>query len=179
MFNYNVMNPSVEQMLYENPLTKFSIYTDIQVRIINQLGTKICTTISDWKDVTSGIDAATFDEAYGNFWLWVLGAFEIARTMDQSRTSFVDSLHEPMAKIKRRLAQLRTPFAKQKLTSRKEIYTELSVVNFDGTGLKFKVDGETIDAVPLIKDVATFFKGISSDMILEEMPVASTERVVE
>src|ERR1700687_2076506 len=61
------------------------------------------------------VHAPTFIIAYSHFWLWVLAAYEVTRTMHQARVCFSVPLGNRLGTLKKQLSQLRVPFAKQEL----------------------------------------------------------------
>ena len=73
------------------------------------------------------------NEAYGNFWLWTLGAYEVTRTMSEHAHCFSDAYAQRLQTTKKRLAAYRIPFAKQQLSRKKEsnLLSEASVAVID------------------------------------------------
>jgi len=75
--------PIVERMLNENPLIAFSPFTHGQVEMLRDLGNHLFAEL----DRTIGVgevDGPGFQRAYAMFWLWVLGAYEVARTSNNN-----------------------------------------------------------------------------------------------
>ena len=66
---------------------------------------------------------------YGQFWLWVVGAFEVVRTMAGAKACFSQRVKDELGPLKKTLAFLRMPFAKQEYPGGgKKIGTEASVI---------------------------------------------------
>ncbi|QEG26938.1 hypothetical protein GobsT_16860 [Gemmata obscuriglobus] len=109
-----------EDMLNNNPLVIFSIYVDSQSRIIRELGveilarldTGISPNVETGKGAVLSIDISC---CYGRIWLWVIGAYEIVRTMCQAKQCFSQRVVQELHGLKHRLGFLRMPFAKQEL----------------------------------------------------------------
>ena len=75
--------PIVERMLNENPLIAFSPFTHGQVEMLRDLGNHLFAEL----DRTIGVgevDGPRFQRAYAMFWLWVLRAYEVARTSNNN-----------------------------------------------------------------------------------------------
>ena len=106
----------IREMIEKNPLLKFSVYTSIQCTIINDLGNRIAMTLAE--TISSDEDGikiiGNYMDAYGQFWLWVLGAYEIIRTMAEAKRCFDDETYQKIKELKGYLAYIRMPFAKQR-----------------------------------------------------------------
>ena len=111
----------IEEMHNKNPLTVFSVYTDIQSRIVRGLGQEILASlevgITPEDGTGKGVvcSGEVIDRCYGQFWLWILGAYEVVRTMSQAEQCFSPRVVIELKGLKKRLAILRMPFAKQEL----------------------------------------------------------------
>ena len=60
-----------------------------------------------------GIVDGDFNLAYGRIWLWILGAYEVVRTMCQARICFSEEYLAKLTTFKTAMADIRIPFAKQ------------------------------------------------------------------
>ncbi len=86
----------VDKMLNENPLIAFSVYTHIQVEIVRDLGRQILEILDN--AFKPGVaEGNSVNRSYGLFWLWILGSYEVTRTMTQADSCFSNAL---MAKLK-------------------------------------------------------------------------------
>lgn len=151
-----------------NPLLSFSLYTAAQSETIERVGRKIISICSTWDR-----EVRDFQEAYDFFWLWVLGAYEILRTMDHNSRSFSPEFRLKVNSLKQELAIIRVPFAKQRLTGRKElpVYAQLSVISTDG-GLVFEVQGARIVSGELISKVIYFLCSVRfEDMNVQPLSI--------
>src|SRR5687767_1566334 len=82
------MNRQIDQLLSKHPLLKFSLYTDVQVGLLRERGMEIIALLDDACGPDSSCDADAMMRIYGCFWLWVLGSYEVVRTMDEARSCF-------------------------------------------------------------------------------------------
>jgi hypothetical protein len=159
----------VENMLNENPLIGFSVYTHLQVEIVRNLGRQILEILDNAFE--PGIaDGNSVNRAYGMFWLWVLGSYEIIRTMTQSESCFSKSLVAKLRNLKKKVSILRMPFAKQEYPNKKQpIEAEASVYGVDTqTGdLKFEVKGKVLSMRALIDEFESLFDSINRTDILQ------------
>ncbi|NQU67731.1 MAG: hypothetical protein HQ510_07305 [Candidatus Marinimicrobia bacterium] len=122
---------SLEEILKKQPLVVFSIYTHIQVQFLERYGNELCESLDKMlaeKHVISGDIQLT----YGQIWLWILGAYEVVRTMCQAKACFSDALFDRLIFFKRDIANFRIPFAKQELRGRNiAVHSELSISGYD------------------------------------------------
>ena len=110
---------SFEEFQKNNPLYKYSAYADGRVQILRNLS----------REILEELDKA-FPENHINFpkqpvtvtahlgkaeelsWLWVLGAYEVVRTMHEAKECFSDRAYKSIAELKSELSQVRMPMAK-------------------------------------------------------------------
>jgi len=102
----------IEAILEKHPLVAFSVYTHIQVEVLKDLGATIRASL-DTTMSEGHVQGPGFNKLYGEFWLWVIGVYEVVRTMDQATGSFSGRAGADIHAFKRRVAKLRMPFAKQ------------------------------------------------------------------
>lgn len=128
----------IREMVAKDPLIKFSHYTVFHVNYLRDLGGEINLKTDEFS--CNIIDAKEFNNCYGKFWLWVLGAYEVIRTLDQNKVCFASSLQTRISEQKFVLAEIRMPFAKLELRgSSSRIVGELSVTSFsDGLGFTIR-----------------------------------------
>ena len=123
--------PSAFSIYDRHPLVRFSVYTHIQVQVIRDLSAEIFALL-DTAFASDQIDGESFHKVYGRFWLWVLGAYEVTRTMSQYKTCFSERHNAEVAAFKSMVAVIRMPFAKQELKGISQpIENEASVSGFD------------------------------------------------
>ena len=79
-------NP-LSDMWQKKPLSRFSIFTQTQVEEVQRLSTDIINLLD--KSINGNtVDGVSFQRIYGSFWLWILGAYEITRTMSEYKQCF-------------------------------------------------------------------------------------------
>jgi hypothetical protein len=169
---------AVEKMYDEIPLSRFSVYTHIQSKRVIRLGREVVQRLERGISGTQGgspvftTDLSVFELAYGDFWLWVVGAYEVVRTMCQAEPCFSPRLVPRLTDLKEMLAKLRMPFAKQELHREKSIPVdnEPSVydISHSPPDLKFKVKGEILSAREMIEGFERVFSGITRADVLAD-----------
>jgi hypothetical protein len=162
----------IEEMYNRHPLLLFSFATQSQVTAVHELGNEILGLIKQSKTGGRSLDDTKIMRAYNLFWFWVLGAYEVLRTMDQHKKCFTSTIANEINSLKKKLAVVRVPFAKQELRGTGEpISGELSIYGFgsDLHTLLFQIQGKSYDAVDLIRDVMQFFHGINREAIISAM----------
>jgi len=175
------MDPIIEEMLDKTPLVAFSVYTDIQSRTLQTLGAEIlaCFDAGIKPDGASGNGSNCSGElvirGYGQFWLWVLGAYEVVRTMcpnpEQCDRYFSRGVSDRLKELKRRLAELRMPFAKQELRGKNvpvEAEPSICGIGTSPPDLRFEVEGQVISARELIVEFATVLGNIARGDVLAD-----------
>src|SRR5215218_6518204 len=104
------------ECLENHPLLAFSMQTQIQADAVTKLGSEIQELAKQF--TKPDIAYTNFRRAHDLFWFWVLGAYEVLRTMDQNGKCFVPELSQKIKLLKRRLAKVRIPFAKQEMNGK-------------------------------------------------------------
>ena len=160
----------VERLYQEHPLTRVSVYSEIQVQIVRNLGEEILACLD--ASVSNGtVDASGLNRAYGRFWLWCLGAYEIVRTMSQAKVCFSGALAVKIAAFKKRVSPLRIAFAKQELQGkRKPIEAGASIQGVDAPrkDMTYEVRGTILSARDLIAEFDALVGGITEADVLHD-----------
>ncbi|WP_172328335.1 hypothetical protein [Mangrovicoccus sp. HB161399] len=155
------------------PLNLFSLYTAQQAEYLALVGTEISELSSSWGDGAL-IDGEELVRCTGLFWLWVLGAYEVLRTMDQNAECFATGLQQRIKAEKQIIAQIRMPFAKQELNRRGgPVYAELSVTGFE-KGPYYDIGGERFRLPEVIGRFLDLMNSIGPENILQEIPARRT-----
>jgi hypothetical protein len=161
----------VDELLQKHPLVRFSLYTSIQANVLTDLGETLLSNM-DQSLAEDGKVQSPFNDFYGKFWLWTIGAYEVVRTMAGAKHCFVPDAHERVVKFKHHIATLRMPFAKQQLRGKDHIINaEASISGFDfpRRDVVFEVDGARVSARTLIEDFLALIKGIRLSDILQDL----------
>jgi len=168
---------NIEEMLNQNPLVAFSLYTDIQCRTLQILGEEILACLDAGIEPDGGTGRGTIcngeviDRGYGQFWLWVLGTYEVVRTMCQAEQCFSQPVADNLRALKRRLADLRIPFAKQGLRGKRvPVHAEPSIYGIVDSppDLHFEEKGQVISARELIGEFAVVMGSIMRGDVLAD-----------
>ena len=165
-------NTASEEYLVSYPLIAFSWLTHTQVATVNSLGAKLIRKLSNMLREEGVVDGPSFVAVYGLFWVWVLAAFEVTRTMSGARACFSAPALAQLVVLKKQLILLRAPFAKQELPGvHRRIRGETSVhgVDFRKRDLRFVVSGKTIFARDLILAFRRTMRGIERHDVLHEL----------
>tara|TARA_R110000803_G_scaffold65637_1_gene126785 strand:- start:219 stop:692 length:474 start_codon:yes stop_codon:yes gene_type:complete len=141
---------------YESkPLAVFSVDTQIQVDYLIKLGGEIDEKLRSYTGVVHN-----FDDTYGRFWLWLLGAYEVTRTLSQHADSLDPNFAQKLKELKQYLAEVRMPFAKQEYRGKGgKIGNDLCVVSIQ-QDMKFIIDGKPYFARSVIDRVVAFFLSV-------------------
>jgi hypothetical protein len=160
---------TIAEMLDQNPLIGFSVYTHIQVCTLSALGREILALLDSYIAEGSA-DAQAVNRAYGMFWLWLLGAFEVTRTMYQAKSCFRSEFSTKLLALKKRLSKLRMPFAKQEYDGeRVPIKTEASFsVDTMRKDLKFEIKGIVLSVRDLISTFESVFGNLKREDVLSD-----------
>ncbi|MCZ8183000.1 MAG: hypothetical protein O9322_08520 [Beijerinckiaceae bacterium] len=149
----------LEKIFAEQPLLKFSLYVPNQVDALKWIGEPAF-------DPNSALNAG---ERMHRFWFFILGAYEIIRTMHENKDCFDVSIHGPMERIKAQLADIRMPFAKLQIQGKNKtpIFSELSVVsardNF--SDFTYNIGGKLISARNVFQETMSFFSSIKIEHV--------------
>ena len=165
---------TIEHMLNSAPLVIFSVYTHLQVETLNKLGSEILG-ILDVSIKEKHIEP-DLHQVYGKFWLWVIGAYEVVRTMTGKKTGayncFSDRIQKPLAELKDSLADIRMPFAKQQIRGKNEIISnEASIAETDQKkrDFAFSINDNSIWVRSSIAKFQAVFSSISRADVLNDL----------
>ncbi|MDP2225567.1 MAG: hypothetical protein Q8M57_11430 [Nitrosomonas sp.] len=110
-FTKCLINPTEEEILERDPLLLFSFYLAGRVNVLCVIGDEILENLD--KGFSAGcIDSGRIDRAESFMWLWILGAYEVVRTMHQAKQCFSERLTNDLQCLKKSLATVRMPAAK-------------------------------------------------------------------
>jgi hypothetical protein len=171
--------PAIEAMLDATPLLSFSVYTPAHIQNLNVLR-KMMNDLSTRTNGDDALKVSNYQEYYAFFWFWVLGAYEILRTMDQHKeTCFCATKHIEIRRHKKALSRIRIPFAKQELEGENKnvhehptkFWGENSVCGVDvEKGWAFSVKGNSVWTYELINETHNFLNSFHRSDILARIP---------
>ena len=156
-------NDIFAQYLKEIPLLEFSVYTNTQIELLNKLECEINGMMAQRRD------AQVINDIYGSFWLWVLGAYEVVRTMSQSRSSFTPEVTQRLKNYKSKIAKIRIPFAKQEYQGKnRPIFNEASMsgMNTETGDMFFRIEGVEFSSMSLMNEFHDLMASIRPTDIL-------------
>jgi hypothetical protein len=173
-----VSNSDFGQSLVKRPLVRFSVYTDIQAATIVGLGEQILNEMDNGLirepkgSEPKGVDGTVFNKVNGLFWIWVLGSYEVVRTMTQAKGCFSSNCSQNLQKLKKTLSLLRIPFAKQELPGKKKTPVaaepSISSVQISPPDLEFKIDETVLSIRAVIQQFRNVFDSITPEDVLAD-----------
>ncbi len=163
-----------DDYLQENPVLNFSIYSSLQIETIRDLGETIIEQFDKMIREPNIVDMSE-GNPYGKIWLWIIGAFEIVRTMSDEKWkgSWEEDTFSRILNYKQKLAELRVPFAKQEKRNKKKVpfQNEPSIYGIDhkDKSYLFEARGTTYSIRMLILEFDELIRGISLSDINHDM----------
>ncbi len=121
-FKAPLINPTWEEIVARDPLMAFSHYLSGRVHVLLELADEIIEHL-DQGFSEACVDGGRVQRAESLMWLWILGAYEVLRTMCQARTSFSDRAFNEFARLKKLLSFVRMPAAKMEKPGKKKPVT--------------------------------------------------------
>lgn len=159
---------SSEQAFERTPLLAFSLSTCLQIQFLREIATDIRTLTSSAVRTDGPWDGNALAKAQGLFWLWILGAYEVVRTMAQAKQCFAPDALQRIVQEKKHLAQIRMPFAKQEREGKRlPVWREFfsDGCNADGD-IIFTIAGNTVHAKVQLVRFEAFVTGFECADIL-------------
>jgi len=168
---------AISQMLEKAPLLKFSAYTHLQSEALQRKGQNICALLDSVLEDDSPIAWQNVQEVYDEFWFWVLGAYEVFRTMSDTKTGakrcFSEEFLKKVVTTKKTLHPLRIAFAKQEIANSYQtiIYGEASIKTLDRSkrDLHFEVRNKMYSVKKLIGQVSEVLRCCTIDEVLASL----------
>lgn len=110
-FQKILVNPTWAETIAREPLIAFSHYLAGRVNLLCSFGDEI-TQHLDKGFSGPCINGARIERAESLMWFWLLGAYEVVRTMHQAKGCFSENLTQELGTLKKTLAIVRMPAAK-------------------------------------------------------------------
>ena len=104
-------NPSPAEMDLRDPLSTFSFYLSGRVNVLCGFADEIIENL-DEGFLASSVDGGRISRAESLMWLWILGAYEIVRTMVQAEKCFSPEALKKLRVLKKSLSVVRMPASK-------------------------------------------------------------------
>jgi hypothetical protein len=105
-------------MLERDPLLAFSFYLSGRVLVLCDLADEIVANL-DQGFSAEPIHGGVIGRADTLMWFWLLGAYEVVRTMHQAKQCFSGRLAADLQDLKKHLARARMPAAKMEKPGRR------------------------------------------------------------
>ncbi len=164
------MASNINKMVEDNPLILFSLYSCEQAQRLERVAKELEKITSKWE---AGSCINDFTKAYDLFYLWVLGAYEWSRTLNEHKKCFSMEFQDKLGTLLTTLTILRVPFAKQQLSGGKKnkepIYAENSVTGIKN-GLVFNIRGKSYNSRDVTNQFLEFLHSIGQEDISHNIP---------
>ena len=169
------MTDPMQEVFEADPLLAFAPLTRVQVKALQEVAQTISATLSASFLGGSSVDGSAMNKAYGLLWLWVLGVYEVLRTMSQAKDCFTPELRERLAIEKRYYAKLRVPLTKHEFAGGRGpagLAGMLSGIDISRKDVSFCIEGETYSARDMINRFSVFISRIKLADIRARSPCA-------
>jgi len=113
-----LVNPTDDQVFDREPLLVFSFYLSGRVNVLCSFANEIIENLDNGFS-NQCIDGKRIERAESLMWLWILGAYEVVRTMHQAKGCFSERLIRDLGTLKKNLAVVRMPAAKMEKAGEK------------------------------------------------------------
>ncbi len=113
-----LINPTWEQSVQREPLIAFSFYLSGRKNVLLAIADEIIENLDRGFSGTF-VDGGQVERAESLMWLWILGAYEIVRTMCQAKSCFSERVFDELAQLKKGLSAIRMPAAKMEKPGKK------------------------------------------------------------
>jgi len=163
---------TLAEFLAKDPLVRFSVYSQIQAQTLRDAAAEICLLLDGSIRDEKFVDGSNLNVIYGRFWMWVLGAYEVTRTMSEYKTCFSSSLTNRVADFKAQISVLRMPFAKLQFKgSDKPINGEASIYSVDmkARDFVFQVGGKHFPMRDLMNQFNSLIASIKPEDVLFDL----------
>jgi len=117
-FGECLFNATEEQLLEREPLMAFSFYLSGRVLVLCDMADEIVSNLDQGFSVEPA-NGGVIGRADMLMWFWLLGAYEVVRTMHQAKQCFSERLAMDLQDLKKRLARARMPAAKMEKPGRR------------------------------------------------------------
>jgi hypothetical protein len=121
-FKEPLIDPTWEQIVERDPLMAFSNYLSGRVHVLLAVADEIVENL-DRGFSEERVNGGQVVRAESLMWLWILGAYEVVRSMCQAKTCFSEKAFDELSRLKKALSVVRMPAAKMEKPGRKEPVT--------------------------------------------------------
>lgn len=115
-----LIDPTEKERIDREPLLNYSFFLSSKnILLLDMIDTIIGNLDSGFS--SKPINSDLIGEASVFTWFWVLGAYEIVRTMSQTKDCFSEAAYNKLVALKQELAKARMPNSKMEKTRQKTI----------------------------------------------------------
>jgi hypothetical protein len=121
-FKTRLLNPTQEQIFDRDPVSFFSFYLSGRVSVLSALADEIIENLErGFSAPRTNFESVARAESL--MWLWLLGTYEVVRTMHQAKQCFSERVEGDLGSLKKLLAIVRMPAAKMEKAGRRSPVT--------------------------------------------------------
>lgn len=113
---------SLEEFEANNPLARYSFYANGRMQLLESIATEILAEL-DRAFADDVVLHQHLARAEALSWLWLLGSYEVVRTMCQAKKCFSERAGQALQELKRLLGRVRMPAAKMEKSGKREPVT--------------------------------------------------------
>lgn len=121
-FKHALVNPTLDHIVEREPLVAFSHYLSGRVNVLCSFADEIIETL-DKGFSGECLNGEQIMRAESLMWFWLLGAYEVVRTMHQAKECFSERLAQDLSGLKKTLSTVRMPAAKMEKPGKKAAVT--------------------------------------------------------
>jgi hypothetical protein len=121
-FQQILVNLTWAQTVEREPLLAFSHFLSGRVNILCSYADEIIENL-DKGFASQCVDGGRVERAESLMWLWLLGAYEVVRTMHQAKMCFSERVVQELGGLKKVLARVRMPAAKMEKPGKRAAVT--------------------------------------------------------
>ncbi len=162
------MDSSILAIYQKEPLLAFSVITRMQVRALRDVSEEVFRLLDEDLKTRGRVEGDGLNRVYTQTWLWVLGAYEVLRTMAQAQGCFSAEVTHRVAEEKKKMARLRMPLSKQEYAGRKApsgLEGMFSIVDTQLKDVGFVVSGERFS----VRETMTRFNELIASITLSDI----------
>ena len=164
-----LINPTAAEEELRDPLSNFSFYLSGRISVLSSFAEEIIENL-DEGFTSSVVQGDRIGRAESLMWLWILGAYEVVRTMVQAEKCFSPDALSRLKQLKKSLAVVRMPASKmEKQGKRVPVTSNRSPSGWDVENKDLLVndpEGHAVSARNLINDFDQTFCSIRKSDIL-------------
>ena len=157
------MEDAVTAMFRRSPLMAFSPLTQLQIQCLEEVAIEIEDLLAESMLDPENANGNLINRSYSRMWLWLLGAYEVLRTMAEAKQCFSIQFHARLLDEKRHFAEIRMPLAKQEYRGKKDSAWRdgfLIGINPQTRDSLFAINGIEYSAQDLITRFRTFIGSV-------------------